>query len=446
MMSSMIPVHAVHSYREQDRELNRVAWERFWNEGFEFSVDPKSGEPASIPHLELMMRRSAAVVTIAPYRADQDHYKTSPFIVFEHNMAVRAMKHRLVIAEERVAGHPFERSPLFVFQQRDDLVDNKQLTNLIRTLREQSAPLAETAGHALGSVGLVLPPGRGYQAANATITNALGSAGYRVSQIPFHRTRTPDVSELDKHDFFVIDVGAQGMMSALYHRFVPAIWLGNQSGTRRDTALPSSSEDPPLDRAVPDAQRVIWWNNEEELMTHLQPVVDKIQSPRRQFRSLEEGVRYFQSLGRALDGPVFISNAKPQNDLALHLSRALDLNNITFFHYQYKNSIPMGTVWAGQLVQRIRSSALFVALITSDYWDSALCRQEYQLAQQLMGQGRLTIFKYFMDDTVASVGIADELQGTDLSAMDTEQRLQRVVEDVDGYLTTGRNIAAHHQN
>src|SRR5256886_12514862 len=196
-------------------------------------------------------------------------------------MAVRAMKPRLVIAEARVAGHWFEASPLCVFQ-RDDPTGARHLERLVADLREQSAPYAETAGHVLGSVGVVLPSGRAYRRAGAAIRAMLESAGYRVRQLPFDRTHTPDVSELDKHDFYVIDIGAQGTMSAPYYRFAPATWLGHQSGTGRDAALPSSFEDPALDRAEPDAQRVIWWNNEEELMTQLQPVVDKIQSPRRE--------------------------------------------------------------------------------------------------------------------------------------------------------------------
>src|SRR2546430_10624439 len=136
-MSSRISLHTIHSYRQEDREINRLLWELFWNEGFTFTVDPQSGEPLSIPHLELMMRRSAAALAIAPFRADQDHYKTSPYIVFEHNMAVRAMKPRLVIAEAPGSGHWFEASPLCVFQ-RDDPTGARPLERLVADLREQS--------------------------------------------------------------------------------------------------------------------------------------------------------------------------------------------------------------------------------------------------------------------------------------------------------------------
>src|ERR1041385_41794 len=179
VMSSRISLHTIHSYRQEDREINRLLWQLFWKEGFTFTVDPHSGEPLSIPHLELMMRRSAAALAIAPYRADQDHYKTSPYIVFEHNRGVRARKPRLVIAESRVAGRWFEASPLCVFQ-RDDPTGAKHLDRLVADLRDQSAPYAETAGHVLGSVGVVLPPGRAYRRAGTAIKAMLESAGYRV--------------------------------------------------------------------------------------------------------------------------------------------------------------------------------------------------------------------------------------------------------------------------
>src|SRR5262249_27316513 len=92
VMGSRIPIYLSHSYRPEDRQINRYFWEVFWDAGFAFTVDPKSTDQLSTSHLELMMQRSAGFVAIAPYRADQEWYKTSPYIVFEHNMAVRAKK------------------------------------------------------------------------------------------------------------------------------------------------------------------------------------------------------------------------------------------------------------------------------------------------------------------------------------------------------------------
>jgi len=441
MGATRIPIYLSHSYRPEDRAVNRFFWEVFWRAGFAFTVDPKSTDQLSIPHLELMMQRSAGFVAIAPYRPDQERYKTSPYIVFEHNMAVRAKKPRLVLAEARVAGHPYDGSPVSVFR-RDDPARARDLARYVEELREQCTPHAESADHVLGSVGLVMPPGRSYDRAASAVTDVLESAGYEVDPLRFEPTRAPDFSEIDRHDFFVIDIRAQGMASGLYYRFVPTIRLGYQSDNGRVPALPGMFRDDALERAGGSAQTVLWWNREDELLGQLQPIVDKIQRPRREFQTLDEGTGYFQSLGRALQGPVFISNAKRQNDVALHVSRGLDLNNIGFFHYRFKNSIPMGTVWEGQLLQRLRSSRLFVALITAEYWESPLCRQEFHMAQQLAAQNRLSVYKYFLDEANDTDGVADRLQGKDLSGLTPEEQLSAIVLDVDNYLTVGQNIAS----
>ncbi|HEY7199046.1 MAG TPA: toll/interleukin-1 receptor domain-containing protein, partial [Candidatus Dormibacteraeota bacterium] len=289
---------------------------------------------------------------------------------------------------------------------------------------------------------LVLPPGGAYRRAGVALRSVLESAGYEVRQLRFDPTRPPSFSEIDKHDFFVIDIRAEGMASGLYYRFVPTIKLGYRAGNGRDVALPAPFCDEALERAGGSHQNVIWWNTEDDLLAQFQPLVDKMQRPRREFRTREEGVGYFQSLGRMLQGSVFISNARRQNDVALHLSRALDLHNIAYFHYLYKNSIPIGTAWERQLEEQVMSSPLFVALISADYWESPLCRREFQIAQQLAGQNRQQIYMYFLDETLDVVGVTERLQGRDLVRLPLDEQLSSIVTDVDNYLTVGQNIAS----
>jgi hypothetical protein len=441
MSGPLIPTYLSHSYRPEDREINRRLWDYFWSEGFAFTVDPKSPEQLSIPHLELMMLRSACYVAIVPYRADQERYRTSPYIVFEHNMAVRAKKPLLVIAEPQVAGHPFDPSRLHVFRDGDPDHPVK-LRQLMQELREQSSPYAHRAGHVLGSVGLVLPAGRVYDRAREAIRAVLEAAGYEVHAIRHDPGRGPDFSEVDRHDFIVIDIRARDMTSGLYYRFVPTIRLGYKPRSAGAGALPAMFRDDALERAGGSAQNVIWWSDEEDLVARLRPVVDKMQRPRRQFRSHDEGVGYFQSLGRSAQGPVFISNANGQNEFARHLSRGLDLSNIAFFHYRYNNTIPMGTVWEGQLFEHLRSSRLFVQLNTADYWESSLCKREFRLAQRLAGKGRLRVYRYFLDETSAAAGRGERLQGRDLIGLPVDEQLRQILGDIDRYLTVGEDKAS----
>ena len=438
-MDAVIPTYLSHSYRPEDREINQHFWDSFWDAGFAFTVDPKSPEHLSIPHLELMMQRSACFVALVPHRPEQERYRTSPYIVFEHNMAVRARKPLLVVAESQVAGHFFDQNRLSVFRQGDPTTA-PNLLHRIQELKEQSTPGAQSTDHVLGSVGVVLPAGQMYDRAGLAIHDVLDAAGYKVERFHYTPGRAPDFSQVDRHDFFVIDIHAQDMLSGLYYRFVPTIRLGHHDGSVPLALLPAMFRDDALERAGGSRQNVMWWSHETELVAQLQVVVDKMQRPRRQFRTHDEGAKYFHSLGRALQGPVFISNANEQNDFARSLSRALDLNNIAFFHYRYKNSIPMGTVWEGQLLERVRASRLFVPLLTADYWRSDLCRQEFRLAQQLERENSLRIYKYFLEDGAEMEGQTERLQGGDLVGRPLEEQLRRIVGDIDRFLTLGERV------
>ena len=61
-----IPTYFSHSYYPDDRAINEYFWDLFWEHGFAFTVDPRTG-PLSTTHLELMMRRSVG------YRLTKEH-------------------------------------------------------------------------------------------------------------------------------------------------------------------------------------------------------------------------------------------------------------------------------------------------------------------------------------------------------------------------------------
>jgi TIR domain len=439
---SPIPTYLSHSYWPEDRAVNRYFWDRFWEAGFAFTVDPKAPEQLTIPHLELMMQRSACFVAVVPHRAQQERYRTSPYIVFEHNMAVRASKPVLVIAESNVAGRYFDGSPMAVFH-RDDL-GGADLDAKIEQLAILSKPHSGNSLHVLGSVGLVLPRGGVYARARRAIREVLESAGYRVDDLRYERDRAPWLPYADRHDFLVIDIRSREIPTwlhpMLHGRFVPMIRLAHQrSRNGRDAPFPGLLRDEAIEWAGGSAQWAIRWADVDDLAARLRPVVDKLQRPRRQFRSLEEGAGYFQSLGRSLQGSVFISNAAAQNDLARDLSRLLDLNNIAFFHYQHKNSIPMGTAWRDQLWECIRRSRLFVPLITDEYWRSPLCAEEFRLAEKLAAERSLTIYPCFLDGGSVTGSPASELQGVWLKGLSPEAQLGRILRSIDRYLTLGGN-------
>src|SRR5215471_6977840 len=151
-MTARIPTYFSHSYRPDDRELNLQFFRRFWERGFAFTVDPASDRlvPA---HLERLMRSSACFVAVAPYRPEQRPYRTSPFIVYEYALAVRAGRPRLVWIEDGVPTTPFQDADLAAFW-RDDL---EHQSNLGRWIAELEAACRPCTGdrRETRSVGLV---------------------------------------------------------------------------------------------------------------------------------------------------------------------------------------------------------------------------------------------------------------------------------------------------
>jgi len=115
-MQSRIRTYFSHSYWAEDRDVNKHFWKLFWDAGFAFTVDPRSGT-LSIPHVESLVRRSACFVAVVTYRAQVNHYLASPYLVFEYGLAVQANKPRLVFVERSAARHPYEESRRLVFDR-----------------------------------------------------------------------------------------------------------------------------------------------------------------------------------------------------------------------------------------------------------------------------------------------------------------------------------------
>jgi nucleoside phosphorylase len=436
-----IPTYYSHSYRPDDREVNVHFHRLFWERGFAFTVDPESGRLA-LAQLELMMQRSACFVAVAPYRPDQRRFRTSPFVVYEYGLAVQAQKPRFVFVESGVAGRFFEESHRCVFQ-RDDLPDDTHvdLERWIEQLRDMSRPYIRSTDRTLGSVGLVLPHSGVYGQARAAIRELLKNAGYAVEDVSYEPADAFElVLQADRHDFIVIDVGAPEIPVWLHPllsgRFIPMVRLVHTEHVRDAEALLAPVLGGQALESVADKNELMLpFSTVEELVLQLEAEIDKLQGPRRQFRTLGEGLGYFHSLGRSIDGSIFLSNAGPENELARNLGRLLDINNIPFFHYVYKNTIAIGSDWSARLREKLESSRLFVPLVTQAYWTSPWCRDEFEIASELRAQGQLQIYPYFLEDPSLCGGPLGYTQGALLDGLPRDEQLRRIVGDVDGFLT-----------
>lgn len=433
-MSRPLLAYFAHSYRAPDRGLNRAVWEVCWELGITCMVEPRWASQLCLPHMEVMMRRSDCFIAVAPHRPHEDRFRTSPYIVVEHDLAIRARKPSVVIVEANVPGHLFTGSRV-VPVHRDD-VGPIGLRDQLRRLVASRGAGSGSAPRVLGSVGLVLPRCGTYVRARRAIGDVLESAGYEVVDVCHAPGRAPSLADVARHDFLVIDVDDREVSSwlhALFHGWcVPMVRLAHHDPVRgRGPHIPQVLREVAVERAGGSGQYLLPWSTLDQLVAQLGPVLDRMQRSRREFRSREEGVGYFQGLGRSAAGPVFISSCEAQRDLAGRLCRALDVEGIDFFHYQHRNPIPNGTPWERQLWDRIEGSRLFVPLLSEEYWRSRLCREEYELAQS---RG-LRICPCFLGG-VDSVGLAARLQGEWLVGLTVEEQVAKMVRAIDGCLAT----------
>jgi nucleoside phosphorylase len=438
-----IATYYSHSYRADDREVNLYLHGLFWANGFAFTVDPWS-ERVAHAQLEHMMNRSACFVAVAVHRPEVPRYRTSPFVVDEYGLAVQAQKPRLVFVESGVAGRFFEADRVCVFRRDSLFPDGRRqdVRRAIERLRAESGPHVNVTDRTLGSVGLVLPRTGVYERARTPIQDLLQKAGYEVCDVRYdHPNSYQLVMEVDRHDFIVIDVGARGIPGWLHPllagRFVPMIRLAHGRRVRDADALLEPVRGGHAFELVANRHELVMpWSTVTELVDHLEAEVDQLQVPRRQFRSLEEGQMYFRSLGRTRHGPVFVSNAGPENDLARDLSRHLDINNITFFQYRYRNTIEIGADWTERLRDKLAASVLFVPLVTRSYWDSEWCRKELEIASELRARGAgPTILPYFLEDPAICGGSLATMQGRLLGDLRRDEQIAQIVSDVDEWLT-----------
>jgi nucleoside phosphorylase len=433
-MSPMVPTYFSHSYRRDDRALNEAFFEHFWNRGFAFTVDPKSTTP-TIPHLEVMMQRSAAFVAVAPLREDVPRYLTSPFIAYECGLAEQANLPSVVFIEAGVADGPFDKDAIITFDRRDIAASLDREQQRIETLYERSRPYYAAAVRSRGPVGLWFPSVRRYRSIIPLVKELLDAAGYTPELV---RTDYEDpwrlLIDLRKYDFVIADVGSvvtdlRGpALPVLYGAFIPTIKLLPDL----EGALPPLATSRALRAADAEKDAVIRWSTPEDLIDQLAVQLEKLARPRSQFRTREEGLKYIRSLGRPAEGRVFISNAGPDNDLARRVVQMLSLYNIEPFHYIYNNSIERGVEYAEPLRKLVTSSSLFIPLISQNYWQSAWCRDEYELATRMHEAQRLRIVPYFLD----AVGAHDvTFQGETVAGLNMDEQASKIVTGIEKLVT-----------
>ena len=434
-MSARVPVYFSHSYRREDRDLNDYFWTIFHGAGFSFTVDPGS-TLLSTTYLELMMARSAGFVAVVTYRQEEEGYRCSPFIMHEYGLAVRARKPRLVLRDWRVSPHWFPAGAEVV-EFHPEAYDRaaEPLLAKIQAFHARTSPYAAGVYHRAGRVGLALSTGTDEASRRREILDRIlrrtGDDAVSLTE------KADDPFELalavDSCDFVIIDLDAPGVTQIadfLSGRATPTLkWCHQhpETGSHPLRLLGGA----PLRRAAAADELVLYWSDHDELEARTFNEIGRLTDPRREFVSLEEGHKYFRSLGRATM-PVFLSNAGETNVLAQALSRALGLENIPYFHYRSRNSIDLGEDFADRLWEKVRASAVFVPLIDKSYWKSSWCTEEFNLATKLARERRLRVVPYFLEETDSGPKVS--MQGRFLGGLPETEQVQIIVRDLDRLL------------
>lgn len=414
MAQPIIPTYYSHSYRPEDREINRLFMGYFWRRGFAFTVDP-GAIPLSTTQLAVMMRDSACFVAVATWRPDVPKYLCSPFIVYEYGLALQANKPRLVIAESGIAEHYFPESKYTVRFSRDRLLANGDPVKVVEGLVPQATRLANASrayaaigDRMLGRVGVIVPSTGPYARAGAQIEALLWAAGYSPVRPDLRSLSAVEAAILfDDLDFVVLELSVAStrwVLPFLHGRCIPALWLRYKPpGTADEPVPPLLGSEILRDATAGGAgsgDQVVRWSTEEDLAR----AFTGLWTPRRHFRSLAEGEKYLASLGRSADDSVFLSSAGQDRELAREISLALELKNVPMFHYEFQSAqLPLGEPWEDKLDDLVRQSRLFVPLVSKHYRDSPYCQRELAAAEKAESKGQLKIIPYYLGRSGVSI-------------------------------------------
>jgi hypothetical protein len=429
-----IPTYLSHSYRPDDRELNEYFHDLCWDEGFAFTVDSPLRR-LSTTRLEMMMRASAAFLAVVTRREDQPHYRCSPYMVYEHGLAVQAHKPRLVLLERNVSGSHFPQSQHTLVFDRNTLRRSRdEIRAKLRLLAAESRAYVNIGNRALGDVGLLLPATARHRAAAEVIRELLYEAGYTAVDLDLDDLDSARMAtRLDRLDFVVGEIGDPDLaqqMAYLQGRFVPSIKLLHQPPTRPGASIPRLFLDRSLEMAGSAGEAVLRWSDPDQLRRELRERIGELSVSRSEFATKDEGTAYFRSLGQSR-GPVFVSNAGADNGLARGIVDRLRGYNIRPFHYMYENSIRPGEFWKNELPRKVAESRVFVPLISQAYWKSDYCRQEFDTALELHRQRKLLMVPCFLGQ---SDGPEIEVHGISLVDLRDAERIERIVAYLDGEL------------
>ena len=369
----------------------------------QFEADAARGA-TNVTRLERMLRGSDAFIGIYPFSRPADQVPTtedlrheSQYFRLELELAARAGRPALVFSDERF------RSVLSCPETiRQVTYDPQELSSGDESPREQEfenefASFAERVfafnryraalapGRAArAKVGLLVPPDGipgGYDAqAVATVTALLAGNEYETTLL-----RWPPVLDAGLHttlaqlDWLVVDVGpavaATGLAGFFHAQFIPMLRLRQ---------VQSASEPPTeVERClfggveVGYPKDILHWTSIDELRGGLDARLARIRQPVQRITTYERAVQYFTTAALRKE-TVFVSYSGKDAKVAADIIAALKQTFQEVFDYRDVSSITPGQPWLNEIFRTISTTALGVALLSPDYFQSGNCEHELE--------------------------------------------------------------------
>jgi hypothetical protein len=456
-------IHAYfsHSYRKEDRDVNRFFWKLFNDEAFFFTIDPKSTD-FIIPQLERMMRFSDCFIAVVTHRLqkiskiddislegmESTYWTHSPYIAFENFLAELASKPRLLFVENDLELDVFGTNDVYPFDRILLDQDKNYYREIVQRFAKRvrisiSFSKQNTKSAYTRRAGVLLeetqdPTGYTLKMINS-IKNTLRKGGYSSELIsyPLENGLQDFLRKLADLELVVIDVQNPRMaaeaLAIIQAKAIPSIKISKYDTEDKVETLRANGL--LKDYFIGDDIPVILWKSPGELIANMWRHLSKFSQARTPLTTYEQGNKYFISAGRK-PAKIFISNAESLNKLALPLVQELQTLNIQYFQYQSNSGIEVGTVWEEELKKELEKCNIFIALINDEYHRSPYCQMELRTAFDRWSKDRnkVTILPYICEKTEFPDLIKNTIQIRDVHANAPDTIVKMVSEKINELL------------
>ena len=438
-----------HSWRPRDVDLNVSVWKALCGQ-CQMLVDvpdePGANPPYYVHRIEERLQRSDLFVSVLTHRepaegdftAADGQLRCSPYSLFEIRLAERADIPRLILFERNTgfkrprmqrsweAYVPFDRG------LHDRLPEPSQWTKVveekIRDWQRWTSTHRSPASYDPSTNAVMLMDRRTHGVVGDVLEECLRGGGYDPAYCDPERLRSNDAfrqlreAGLVIADFSECSPRFEQLYAAVHGLAIPSVRLLASDAK----ALPWILDGEP--RGFP--RDLVRWNAAADLPALLKPRIAAMFDIAAALDG-NKGTTYLQSK-RYAQFYVFISHTlkPPQRQLVDRIFARLDERQIEPFEYHQVNTA--GIDWKEALNASLQKTTHFVALLSDNYEQSAMC--VYELEQALARADKVSILPFMIGGRAVAHPKLGHLHNRLLDGPDPDANAKAVVDQVIGAL------------